>query len=97
MALDHHIRHPRFEDGCFRCKIGSVGFGSVPGGTRPGSARADKAKQFSKDMDAYWRARRAGERPEASTEKGVRQARQKAEIQEKAKKAAEERGWELHV
>lgn len=79
----HWNTHPELVDGCFGCKIAGVSFSSIPGGTRPGSARASMERQWKRDLDSYARARKAGETPDASTEKGVRRARMRQESLER--------------
>ncbi len=65
---------------------GVVFFGSVPGGTRHGAYMKARERKFEKNMDAYSRARKAGESPEATTVEGVRSARIKEETKERALK-----------
>jgi hypothetical protein len=48
-------------------------------------------------MDAYWRARRAGESPEGTTEAAVRATRQRQEAHEKTKQRIIDQGGELYV
>lgn len=88
-TVKHYETHPREVENCFGCKITSISFGSVPGGTRPGSFRKKQERDFDKGMHAYREARRAGEQPEATTVEGVRKARQKQEVVERAMKKVE--------
>ena len=54
-------------DDCFGCRVRSVQFGSVPGGTRSGQARTDSINQreagWDKDIPAYKRLRADGLQP----------------------------------
>ena len=89
ITVKHFERHPTEVEGCFGCKVVGVTFGSVPGGTRPGSFRASYEKQFKKDMEAYYSAKKAGEQPDAVSVAGVRKARKRHESLERAKKKVE--------
>ncbi len=80
----HRRKHPELnEPGCFGCKISSVGFSSIEGGTRGPWRQRLSAKKIERDQERYKAAVDAGLRPEASTEEGVRKAEQKEEIKER--------------
>jgi hypothetical protein len=94
----HREKHPDLDvEGCLGCKLTQISIASIPGGTRPGSAKAAQERQFKRDMDAYWRARRAGESPEGTTEAAVRATRQRQEAHEKTKQRIIDQGGELYV
>lgn len=75
-SLHRERTHPEYVEGCFACKIGSIGVGSVPGGTRPGSIAADHIRKRHRALNEYASARKAGLRPD-STKLGAVEAREK--------------------
>ena len=84
--MKHMERHPEPVDGCYGCKVMNINFGTMQGGTRSMSRRKDMEVQTKKDLDAYARAKKAGEQPDASTVKGVRRARMRQERNERLNK-----------
>ena len=64
----------------------SVYLGSVPGGTTDLAKKMDQTRQFHKDLYAFEDAKRAGEKPDGTTVKGVRSARQRVESFERAER-----------
>ena len=88
-----HIDNP--PKNCYGCKIAGVSFGSVPGGTRAGSYAKQRERKFDRDMHAYREARRAGERPDSTSEEGVRKARQRRESFERGRNKLEKIGADV--
>lgn len=84
--MKHWEHHNSPVASCAGCKALTVGFGSVPGGTRAGSTKLLQERTFAADVDAYYRARKAGEKPDTSTRAGVRKARQRQESLERVRK-----------
>ena len=89
MAL-HVEHHPTPVEGCFGCKVLSIGIMSVPGGTRPGSFKRAHERQFAKDMDSYREARRNGEQPTQVSKKAVEEAQKRQESIERGKQKVEQ-------
>ena len=56
---------------------------SMPGGTTELARNMDQTREFHKDMYAYEDAKKAGEQPDATTQTGVRKARQRADTMER--------------
>lgn len=71
--------HPVYVEGCFACSLGTIGVGSVPGGTRPGSMEKWTLSQMKKNLRAYEGARKNGLRPSGTTVAAVEQAERDAE------------------
>lgn len=78
--------HPEFVEGCFGCKVSTVGVATVPGGSRGPQLEKKREKQWKRDLESYAGARKAGLRPEASTRKAVERAEQRAESEDRAKR-----------
>ena len=77
--MKHWKTHPIYVEGCFACRIGTVGFASVPGGTRAGSVRLWHERQIKKNLEKYKGARDNGLRPEGTTVAAVEKAERLAE------------------
>ncbi len=84
--MKHWEHHKTPIDSCAGCAALTVGFASVPGGTRAGSTKLLQERTFASDMESYREARRAGEKPDTSTVKGVRKARKRQESLERVRK-----------
>lgn len=63
-----------------------IWFGAVLGGTRENAHRRAFEIQFKKDQEAYYNARKAGERPEACSVEGVEKTRRKKEVVDRVMK-----------
>lgn len=62
---------------------------SVPGTGSPLSDRRAHAENFGKDMDAFWSATRAGERPDTTTRVGIEKYHKRIDSWEKAENLME--------
>lgn len=76
--------HAEYVEGCFGCKVSTVGVATVPGGNRGPQEHKAREKQWKRDLESYAGARKAGLRPEASTRKAVERAEQRAEAEDRA-------------
>lgn len=66
--------HQTFVEGCFACRIGGIGFGSIPGGSKVGAINLTSEKDFAKGMDGYKKAKGNGLQPNAPTVRAVKEA-----------------------
>lgn len=78
--------HPEFVEGCFGCKVSTIAIGTVPGGNRGPQQHKQREKTWSRDLDAYAGARKAGLAPDSSTFKAVERAEQRAEAEDRVAK-----------
>jgi len=69
--------------GCFGCKIGTVGFGTVPGASIDSKNQHSVIRQREKDLDRYREKRRAGERPDGTTKKAMDASEKKQDLFER--------------
>lgn len=71
--------HPEYVEGCYGCKVSTIGVGTVPGGNRGPQLEKKRERTWKRDLESYAGARKAGLRPEASTKAAVEKAEKRAE------------------
>lgn len=67
MSLHRRRTHPKYVEGCFGCKLGTISVGTVPGGARDRRTGISAKNNYESDLHHYRERRRAGEQPDGTT------------------------------
>lgn len=78
--------HPQPVPGCFACTLGTIGVGSVPGGTRGPQHERYVYDEMKKSLPKYKEARKNGLYPEGTNWRKVEKAERLAESYDRGAK-----------
>lgn len=79
MTIHQRRTHPSYVEECYACKLSTIAFGTVPGGSKDSKVHVSKFKEKEKALHAYRERRRAGEQPDSISMKGIRDVEKRAE------------------
>lgn len=79
MGIHKDRTHPEYVKGCFGCKIGTIAFGTVPGGAKDSKNKVSTLNRRQRELSRYAEKRKAGEQPDNTTFEGMEKTERRTE------------------
>lgn len=83
MGLHQRRTHPAFIEGCFGCKVATINFGTVPGGSKDARTNISHGLETEHNLTRYEERKKAGEQPSGTTKKSRKRDAYKQHLAEK--------------